>query len=93
MLIWIPFLEKSGISCNSAFICSNQISAVIVAIFFFSAKVIAEVVSASGHEQGGVIKNFPESFLLTAAAGEEKGGGKGRQNQLWHSQRCISCVK
>lgn len=51
------------------------------------------MVSASGHEQGGVIKNFPESFLLTAAAGEEKGGGKGRQNQLWHSQRCISCVK
>lgn len=88
----IPFLEKSGISYNSAFGCNNQISAVIVATFL-SAKVIAEVVSASGHEQGGVIKNFPESFLLTAAAGQEKGGGKGRQSQLWLSQRCISCVK
>lgn len=32
------------------------------------------MIFVSGRERGGVIKNFPDSFLLTAAAGEEKAG-------------------
>jgi len=51
------------------------------------------VIFASGCEGGGVIKNFPGSFLLTAAGGEAKAGGKGRQSRLRRSQRCVSCVK